>query len=165
MSLDLYVISKHTVKHHGTGVFTRENGETKELSVEECNKLYPNSDIKEFETEDNILWDGNITHNMTKMASKCICECPNKVSLYQLLWHPEECTLLSENNTLNSSYIKAVSICLEDLKNHKDFYEQYNPENHWGNYNILVIFTEEFLKALNSIPQDKYSEYSIKASI
>lgn len=46
MSLDLYIISKKPVKHKGTGIYIRENGQTKELSLEEANKLYPNANIK-----------------------------------------------------------------------------------------------------------------------
>lgn len=98
------------------------------------------------------------------MAAQCICECPNKVSLYQLLWRPEEIDLLGKGGILTSSYIKALSICLSDLKEHKDFYEKFNPDNGWGNYDSLVNFTESFVNAVNKIPQDKYNEYIVEAS-
>lgn len=54
MSLDLYIISKEPVKHKGTGIYIRENGQTKELSLEEANKLYPKANVEEVTSEDNI---------------------------------------------------------------------------------------------------------------
>lgn len=41
MSLDLYIISKKPVKHKGTGVWVRENGQNKELSPEEAMERLP----------------------------------------------------------------------------------------------------------------------------
>lgn len=164
MSLDLYIISKKPVKHNGTGIYIRVNGQNKELTYEEVNKLYPNTPVDNITTEDNIFWHSNITHNLGKMTAQCICECPNKVSLYQLLWRPEEIDLLGKGGILTSSYIKALSICLNDLKEHKDFYEKFNPDNGWGNYDSLVNFTESFVNAVNKIPQDKYNEYIVEAS-
>lgn len=164
MSLDLCIISKKKVKHYGTNIFTRENGVSRELTINECNKLYSNSEVVLFEREDNEYWHGNITHNLVTMAMQCVCECPYRVTLYKILWLPQESGLLGKKGVLTPSYIKALSVCLNALKEHKDFYEKYNPKNGWGNYENLVSFIESFIKATSNIPQDKYSEYTVEAS-
>ena len=164
MSLDLYIISKKLVKHKGTGIYIRENGKTKELSLGEAEGLYVSDSINEITSEDNIYWHGNITHNLGAMADHCYCYCPDKTSLHSILWRPEETTLLIVSGKLTSSYVKALSICLEELKEHRDYYEKFNPNNGWGNYDTLVNFTDSFLVALNKIPQKEYNEYIIEAS-
>ena len=164
MSLDLYIISKKLVKHKGTGIYIRENGQTKELSLEEANKLYPNANIEEITSEDNIYWHGNITHNLGTIADHCYCYCPDKTSLYSILWRPEETTLLTVTRKLTSSYVKALSICLRELKEHRSYYEKFNPENSWGDYENLVNFVDSFLTTLDKIPQKEYNNYTIEAS-
>ena len=164
MSLDLYIISKKPVKHKGTGIYIRENGQTKEFSLEEANKLYPNANIEEITSEDNIYWHDNITHNLGTMADHCLCYCPDKTSLHSILWRPEETTLLTISGKLTPSYVKALSICLEDLKEHRKYYEKFNPENGWGNYENLVNFVESLLEAIDKIPQEEYNNYIIEAS-
>ena len=164
MSLDLYINSKTPVKHKGTGIYIRENGQTKELSLEEANKLYPKANVEEVTSEDNIYWHGNITHNLGAMADHCYCYCPDKTSLYSILWRPEETTLLTVNRRLMSSYIKALSICLSELKEHRSRYEEFNPENGWGNYDDLVNFVESLLMALNKIPKEEYNNYTVESS-
>lgn len=164
MSLDLYIKSKKLIQHKSTGIYIRENGKTKELSLEEAKKLYPNASIEETITEDNTFWHGNITHNLVDMADHCICECPNKTTLYEMLWDPEVSGLLAKDEVLTTSYIKALSVCLNDLKEHKDFYEKYNPKNGWGNYNNLVNFVKDLLTAIDKIPQKEYNKYTIEAS-
>jgi hypothetical protein len=165
MSLDLYVMSlKKPVKHTGTGIFIRTNGQTKELSLEEAKKLYPNANIMEVTSEDHIYWHGNITHNLGTIANHCLCQCPDKTSLYSILWRPEETTLLTVTGRLTSSYIKALSICLRELKDYRNYYEKFNPENGWGNYDDLVNFVESLLVALNKIPKEEYNNYTVEAS-
>ena len=164
MSLDLYIISKKPVKHKCTGIYIRENGQTRELSLEEAKKLYPNDNITEITLEDHIYWHDNITHNLGTMADHCYCQCPDKISLHSILWRPEETTLLTASGKLTPSYVKALSICLEDLKEHRKYYEKFNPENGWGNYDNLVNFAESLLEALNKIPNEEYNNYIIEAS-
>lgn len=165
MSLDLYVMSfKKPVKHKGTGILIRVNGHTKELTLGEAEGLYVSDSINEITSEDNIYWHGNITHNLGAIADHCYCYCPDKTSLYSILCRPEETTLLTVNRKLTSSYVKAISICLRELKEHRDYYEKFNPENNLGDYVTLVNFAESFLEALDKIPQKEYNEYIIEAS-
>lgn len=123
MSLDLYLKSTRPVRHRGTGVFVREDGQTRELkTVEEVRERFPDADLSEvkvYDYEDDVLFHMNLTHNLTEMAShvpiantdgvqtlprdyekgKPDWE-PNPLSAYNLLWHPETNPLL-ENQTVH----------------------------------------------------------------
>lgn len=98
------------------------------------------------------------------MADHCLCYCPDKTSLHSILWRPEETTLLTINGKLTPSYVKALSICLEDLKEHRKYYEKFNPKNGWGNYDNLVNFVENLLEAIDKIPQEEYNNFIVEAS-
>lgn len=155
---------KKPVKHTGTGIFIRVNGHIKELTLGEAEGLYVSDDINEVTSEDNIYWHGNIIHNLGAMADHCYCYCPDKTSLYSILWRPEETTLLTISGKLTPSYVKALSICLRELKEHRSYYEKFNPENSWGDYVTLVNFAESLLEALGKIPQKEYNNYTIEVS-
>ena len=50
MSLDLYIRSHHPVKHRGTGVVIRDNGQTRELkTVEEVKAHFPDADTSDID--------------------------------------------------------------------------------------------------------------------
>ena len=119
MSLDLYIRSHHPVKHRGTGVFIRGNGQTRELkTIEEVKAHFPDADTSDIdirEWEDDELFHCNMTHNLTEMASHVPIEGtdgvvtlprdyerdkpdfkPEPLSAYNLLWHPETNPLLKQ---------------------------------------------------------------------
>ena len=123
MSLDLYIRSHHPVKHRGTGVFIRDNGQTRELkTIDEVKAHFPDADTSDInirEWEDDELFHCNMTHNLTEMASHVPIdgtdgvmtlprdfECgkpdwkPEPLSAYNLLWHPETNQLL-HNETIH----------------------------------------------------------------
>lgn len=123
MSLDLYIRSCHPVKHRGTGVFIRDNGQTRELkTIEEVKAHFPDADTSDIgirEWEDDELFHCNMTHNLTEMASHVPIEGtdgavtlpqdferdkpdfkPKPLSAYNLLWHPETNPLL-KNETIH----------------------------------------------------------------
>ena len=110
MSLDLYVKSRTPIRHRGTGVFIRDNGQTRELkTIEEVKAHFPDcdlSDVKVFEYENDELFRLNLTHNLTEMASHALVYENDETALaydidkqdfrqkhlsaYYLLWHPEK---------------------------------------------------------------------------
>ena len=123
MSLDLYIRSRHPVKHRGTGVFIRDNGQTRELkTIEEVKAHFPDADTSDIdirEWEDDELFHCNMTHNLAGMASLVPIEGtdgavtlprdyerdkpdfkPEPLSAYNLLWHPETNPLL-KNETIH----------------------------------------------------------------
>ena len=112
MSLDLYIYSRRPVRHQGTGVFVRDNGQTRELkTIDEVRQHFPDaelSDIHVTDYEDNELFHMNLTHNLTEMASHVPIAgtdghlslpqdyerdepsfSPKPLTAYNLLWHPE----------------------------------------------------------------------------
>ena len=123
MSLDLYIRSHQPVKHRGTGVFIRDNGQTRELkTIEEVKAHFPDADTSNIdirEWEDDELFHCNMTHNLAGMASLVPIEGtdgvltlprdferdkpdfkPKPLSAYNLLWHPETNPLL-KNETIH----------------------------------------------------------------
>jgi hypothetical protein len=54
MSLDVYLITKEPqIKKASSGIFVRENGQTKEITQEEWNAKNPNNEPVRFEQEEN----------------------------------------------------------------------------------------------------------------
>lgn len=119
MSLDLYIYSHRPVRHQGTGVFVRDNGQTRELkTIDEVRQHFPDADLSDIHVidyEDNELFHLNLTHNLTEMASHVPIAgtdghltlpqdyerdkpdfTPKPLSAYNLLWHPETNPLLEQ---------------------------------------------------------------------
>lgn len=177
MSLDLYIISKTPVKHKGTGIYVRENGQNVELSPERCKELYPDQEFPEFEIEDNYLWHSNITSNLKKMAQQVTFKDKGiEHSLYRLLWHPKEEDIMeiaededySDGDScfiLNKEYKRLLSLAYTELLSDPDNFSLLNPENGWGSYDTLVNFTNSLLTTLKSIKPKDYSNYILKVSL
>lgn len=172
MSLDLYIYSKTPVLHRGTGVYVRDNGETKELSTkQEVLTYFPdiNPDTIEEKTyEDDIYFHINLTHNLTNMADKCeiVGKCIHKkdestITLYDLLWRPDANLGIT---TPNMDYVENVIGCYRQLLEKKDFFEKFNPSNGWGTYEQLLKKTKEYINALMSI-FDNFENYTIYADV
>jgi hypothetical protein len=90
-------------------------------------------------TEEKCVHDGNITHNLGKMASEA--------GIYQCLWRPEELGI-----TKAAQLIEPLEKGLADLKARPDHFEQFNATNGWGMYKHFVPFVEEYLKACKEHP-------------
>ena len=145
MSLDLYIISPEPVVKRGTGVFIRRNGQNFELkTLEEVKQCFPNSDLSRisvYEYADEYYWHGNITHNMNEMARHVPIEGSDQ-TLYDLLWRPEEQGFLAAGSR---GYREAVLKGYLYLRGHSENLAQFNPDNGWGDYDLLLSFTEDFL--------------------
>lgn len=85
MSLDVYLEVPVPIKcEPGSGIFIREEGQTKEISREEWDQRNPSREpivFKRDDTETNEVYHGNITHNLGRMAIEA--------GLYAVLWEPE----------------------------------------------------------------------------
>jgi hypothetical protein len=140
MSLDISLISKKTITKSGTGVFIRDSGKTRELTVKEVKERWPEADeITAEEYTTNKVYTANITHNLTHMA--------DVAGLYYPLWRPDE-----QGLDIASQLIEPLSKGLERLKAEPELFEAMNPENGWGDYDDLVDFVEEYLKACQKYP-------------
>ena len=171
MSLDLYIKSNTPVQHRGTGIYVRNDGGTQELTTkEDVLKYFPDANPDEIEEKyftDNEFFHMNITHNLTKMAGMCKTLSSYNynldspvVTLYDLLWHPEENLKIT---IPNMEYLEDVMDCYTNLLQSPEFFKQYNPKNGWGSYEQLVARTKEYLKALLSISDD-FDNYTIVTS-
>lgn len=82
----------------------------------------------------NELYSRNITHNLNKMA--------DAAGIYKVLWRPEEIGV-----KYASQIIQPLTDGLIILVLNKKEFEQYNPDNGWGNYEGLVMFCADYLQA------------------
>ncbi len=94
-----------------------------------------NSEYEEQET----VFDYNITHNLGGMAERA--------GVYQYLWRPEDM-----NIKVAKDLIKPLEIGLETLLSSPEIFKVMNPENGWGNYEGLVEFVKEYLRACKYYP-------------
>ena len=154
MSLDLYITSKTPIHKRGTGVYVRENGHTIELkTMEEVRSHFPDADLSHItvhEYEDKDFWHGNITHNMSKMASEVPIE-SSKLTLCDLLWQPDEHGFATAGSPGYREYLLKGYLY---LRTHKEELQPLNPANGWGNYDQLLAFTLDFLQHLIAANDD-----------
>lgn len=147
MSLDVYLTTEETnLKKVGSGIFIRENGETKEITIEEWYEKHPgvtplsiNPTTEETIEETNEVYSANITHNLNTMAEKA--------GIYLHLWRPDEI-----NITKAKELIEPLRQGLHQLKLEPDVYKELNPDNGWGTYEQLVRFVENYLNACYQYP-------------
>lgn len=171
MSLDLYIKSKTPVMHRGTGIYVRDNGETRELQTkEEVMGFFPASnpdDINETSYEDHTYFRMNITHNLTEMADECKVspsQCRGDggtVSLYELLWHGDD-KLGVTAPTLE--YLQDVMGAYGRLIADPELFKKFNPSNGWGSYEQLVRSTKQFITALVGV-SDNFDDYTLEFSV
>ena len=140
MSLDVYLTVEEKVSNNGTGIFVRENGQTKEITRAEWDEKFPDREpivIKREESNQVFSW--NITHNLNTMAEAA--------DLYTHLWRPEEIGI-----TKAGELIHRLKLGIQELTSKPDHYKTYNPDNGWGDYDGLVTFVEKYLQACIKYP-------------
>lgn len=143
MSLDVYLTIKELqIEKATSGIFIRENGQTKEITQEEWNNRNPNTKPIKFEQkyiETNQVYSANITHNLNTMASEA--------GIYNYLWKPDEIQITKAKQLINP-----LREGLHKLKSEPERYKKFNPENGWGSYEGLVKFVENYLNACYEYP-------------
>lgn len=101
-------------------------------------------DIYVTEIVENIVFDKNITHNLTKMA--------DAAGLYYVLWRPEEINVKTCNDAL-----PILQIGLATLKIKREEMIKLEPSNGWGTYAGLVDAVESYIEACKQNPNGKIS--------
>ncbi|TVM03002.1 MAG: hypothetical protein CV087_07595 [Candidatus Brocadia sp. WS118] len=137
MSLDVYLLKKGMQNlPSGKRIFIREGGQNKEISREEWDKKYPGREpvTIEFPDDTDEIYTANITHNLNKMA--------DEAGIYQHLWRPDEIGI-----TNAEQLIEPLQRGLQLLKSDPEKFKKFNPSNGWGNYEGLVNFVHDYLKA------------------
>lgn len=144
MSLDVYLKSTEPIIKKSTGIFIRQDGSTKEVTVEEWNQLNPDrmiqvGDFEESEYESDNVYEANITHNMGLMAGEC--------GAYDVVWQPEKNGIV-----IGHQLIQPLTEAIARLKSDPEHFKQFNPVNKWGNYEALLLFLENYLEACTQYP-------------
>lgn len=153
MSLDVYLKSKTKVKKiPASSIFIREKGQTICLTPEQWNEKFPDNPISidqndKEEIKTNVMYHGNITHNLGKMAAEA--------NLYYALWRPEEL----QDIYVAEDLVPLLESGLKTLKDYPNLFKSFNPENGWGTYEVLVEFVEDYLEACK-----QYSDCEIHVS-
>ena len=110
------------------------------------------------EYNDDILYGGNITHNLGEMAEKA--------NIYSALWRPyrilpdyksfndyDDEYAFEESKTIYANQIiNLLTKGLKDLKKRPKYFETFNNKNGWGMYDHFVPFVEGYLKACIEYP-------------
>jgi hypothetical protein len=144
MSLDVSLYSKTAISKKGTGVFIRENGNNRELTISEIQEKYPNAEIEVLEYETDCVFQANITHNLGKMATEA--------GIYYACWRPEEIEA-----KVAKDIIPLLEKGFEDMKSKPDYYKQFDSSNGWGIYVDFLPWVEEYLKACKAYPEAEIS--------
>ena len=146
MSLDVWLtVDEPVVKPASSGIFIRENGCNKEISVDEWNARFPDKEpVRVLSNEEltNQVFSANITHNLNTMAELA--------GLYRYLWLPDELGIIYA-----SDLISPLATGLVLLTENPDKYKALNPANGWGKYEDLVNFVAEYLSACVRYPDSK----------
>lgn len=141
MGLDISLRIDKPILKIGTGVFIRENGQNRELTVEEVKEKFPDRDIEfSVNRETEEVFESNITHNLVPMAKAA--------GLYDYVWHPEGMGIYKAKELIDP-----LREGLHNLKLDPEKYKQYNPSNGWGDYEGLVKFIESYLSACYMYPE------------
>ena len=99
-------------------------------------------------TQPVSIYSGNITHNLGKMASAVVVDEEKSLTLYNILWRPDESGFAKASEI--SDYLDlGWNILLSDPEK----YKRYNPENGWGSYDGLCNFVYNYRNACWDNPE------------
>lgn len=141
MSLDVYLSTPHLVTWETSGIFVRENGQTKEISRAEWNERNPGHEpcVAVSAEETNEVYSANITHNLGSMAEEA--------GIYKHLWRPEEIGI-----TKAAQLVEPLLDGLALMKADPPRFEKHNAKNGWGLYEHFVPWVENYLAACEENP-------------
>jgi len=86
-----------------------------------------------------VVFNANITHNLTKMAEEA--------GIYKHVWRPEEIGI-----TKAAQLIEPLRAGIALMKADRPRFEKYNSENRWGLYENFVPWLEQYLGACEKYP-------------
>jgi hypothetical protein len=107
-------------------------------------------DVNLMVTKPVSIYSNNITHNLGKMAQAVTLDrgMNPELTLYDVLWRPDE-NGFSRALDIIDYLDQAVDIMERDC----DRLSELNPENGWGDYDGLVRFVRDYLRACEANPQ------------
>jgi hypothetical protein len=147
MSLDVYLrLDEETVVQTAPTICIRENGQNRTITREEWDRRFPGREpfVAESECTTDCVYSSNITHNLGQMAEEA--------GLYKYLWRPEEVGVETA-----AELIVPLMEGLGRLQANPERFKLFNPPNGWGDYELLVAFTTNYLLACMTWPKAKVS--------
>ena len=87
------------------------------------------------------IFDVNVTHNLTRMASEA--------GLYEVMWRSQD------HYRTAAEMIPALRSGLVELRSDPERFKKFNPPNWWGSYEALVEAAEKILRACEESPSAK----------
>ena len=94
-------------------------------------------DIDLVDKNGEVVWSGNVTHNLGRMARQVPW-------LYQAVWMPDEHDMEADN------VLEAVSNGLAHLLENPYTYKKFEPETGWGTYEGFCKFLLDYAIALGN---------------
>lgn len=88
-----------------------------------------------------LAFNRNMTHNLTAMA--------DAAGIYKALWRPEE---MDPPATKAADLIPVLTAGVADLAVDRPKYLPFNPENGWGDYELLFSFSQAYLETCKRHP-------------
>ncbi len=150
MSLDVYLTLEGIKKTEvGSGIFVREDEQTKEISRTEWDEKFPDREpwgvnfdpyVVKSQDDGGEVYSANITHNLNKMATEA--------GIYRCLWRPDEIHIYTAK-VLGGILRNGLKVLEDD----PDRFKAFNPSNGWGNYDVLVGFVKNYLAACEQYPE------------
>lgn len=86
------------------------------------------------------VFDGNITHNLNKMAEAA--------GIYQAMWRPDEIGVTKAGQLIPLLHDGLARLHADPKK-----FKVHNPENGWGDYEVLCRFVANYLSACEENPE------------
>lgn len=143
MSLDVYLRAPG-IQNIAEAIFVREDGAIRELTRAEWDARYPDREPIYAERGEDEVYSRNITHNLNEMAVEA--------GIYEPLWRPDQIGIKTAKDL-----IEPLRKGLALLRSDPERFKKFNPENGWGNYEGLVDFVQEYLKACEENPDAEVS--------
>ena len=143
MSLDIYFYSPGECGSPGSGIFIREEGQTRQITEAEWDHRHPDREPIRYPLAAReappYVWHGNITHNLARMAQAA--------GVYEALWAP-----MDLGASLAGELVRPLRAGLLKLEGDPEAFKAYNPKNGWGSYALLCAFIQECLAACERWP-------------
>lgn len=90
------------------------------------------------------VFECKVTHNLTTMATEA--------GLYWVMWHPESAGVAKASDA-----IPLLRAGVRVLREHPETMKKHNPENGWGNYDVLLGAAQKYLEACEANPDAEVS--------
>lgn len=89
----------------------------------------------------DYFFEDNITHNLVAMA--------DTAGIYETIWKSGR----KDSNIQAKQLIAPLKEGLAKLLENPQKFKAFNPDNGWGNYEVLVEFAQDYLAACEEFPE------------